>query len=223
MVSSYSCSDYGLFHRNTHWSLELLLKCCTLCQMSLLRFYKEYCFLVSTIYTWSLVLTCHQGILERLDAGEVIIGDGSYVNTLEKRGYVKVEILSRASIVVDAAATNTLTARGYTLCFHYCVLQRRATTRLRAVSSIHRQWSSWHKSEIFLSQSQLFWRNWVQHRRKNFFWLFWLWHYSMERNTFFSCCERFILCDITQVCTSRSRHHTDVHLLLKRRGRAWRM
>ena len=37
-----------------------------------------------------------QGILERLDAGEVIIGDGSYVNTLEKRGYVKVEILSRA-------------------------------------------------------------------------------------------------------------------------------
>jgi hypothetical protein len=30
------------------------------------------------------------GILERLEAGEVIIGDGSYVNTLEKRGYVKV-------------------------------------------------------------------------------------------------------------------------------------
>jgi len=29
------------------------------------------------------------GILERLDAGEVILGDGSYVNTLEKRGYVK--------------------------------------------------------------------------------------------------------------------------------------
>lgn len=28
-------------------------------------------------------------ILERLDAGEVIIGDGSYVITLEKRGYVK--------------------------------------------------------------------------------------------------------------------------------------
>ena len=166
MVSSYSCSDYGLFHRNTHWSLELLLKCCTLCQMSLLRFYKEHCFLVSTICTWSLVLTCHQGILERLDAGEVIIGDGSYVNTLEKRGYVKVEILSRASIVVDAAATNTLTARGYTLCLHYCVLQRRATTRLRAVSSIHRQWSSWHKSEIFLSQSQLFWRNWLQLRKK---------------------------------------------------------
>ena len=75
--------------------------------------------MVSTIFTWSLVLTCHQGILERLGAGEVIIGDGSYVNTLEKRGYVKVEIeveiLSRASIVVEASATNTLTARGYSL------------------------------------------------------------------------------------------------------------
>ena len=30
-----------------------------------------------------------QNILARLSAGEVIIGDGSYVNTLEKRGYVK--------------------------------------------------------------------------------------------------------------------------------------
>ena len=33
-----------------------------------------------------------QGILERLEAGEVILGDGSYVNTLEKRGYVKVQV-----------------------------------------------------------------------------------------------------------------------------------
>lgn len=30
-----------------------------------------------------------QGILERLDAGEVIIGDGGFVFALEKRGYVK--------------------------------------------------------------------------------------------------------------------------------------
>ena len=36
-----------------------------------------------------------QGILERLEAGEVILGDGSYVNTLEKRGYVKVQYLKR--------------------------------------------------------------------------------------------------------------------------------
>ena len=33
-----------------------------------------------------------QNILERLDAGEVVIGDGSYCSTLEKRGYVKVII-----------------------------------------------------------------------------------------------------------------------------------
>ena len=93
--------------------------------MSLLIFYKEDCFLVSTIFTWSLVLTCHQGILERLDAGEVIIGDGSYVNTLEKRGYVKVEIeveiLSRASIVVEAAATNTEGQRIYIVFSLLCV------------------------------------------------------------------------------------------------------
>lgn len=30
-----------------------------------------------------------QGILERLDAGEVVIGDGGFVFALEKRGYVK--------------------------------------------------------------------------------------------------------------------------------------
>ena len=28
-------------------------------------------------------------VMERLGAGEVIIGDGSYVFTLEKRGYVQ--------------------------------------------------------------------------------------------------------------------------------------
>ena len=27
--------------------------------------------------------------MERLEAGEVVIGDGSYVFTLEKRGYVR--------------------------------------------------------------------------------------------------------------------------------------
>lgn len=32
---------------------------------------------------------CVQGILERLDAGEVVIGDGGFVFALEKRGYVK--------------------------------------------------------------------------------------------------------------------------------------
>lgn len=30
-----------------------------------------------------------QGLLERLNAGEVVIGDGGFVFALEKRGYVK--------------------------------------------------------------------------------------------------------------------------------------
>lgn len=30
-----------------------------------------------------------RGILERLDAGEVVIGDGGFVFALEKRGYVR--------------------------------------------------------------------------------------------------------------------------------------
>lgn len=35
------------------------------------------------------VLTSRQNILKRLDAGEVVIGDGGFVFALEKRGYVK--------------------------------------------------------------------------------------------------------------------------------------
>lgn len=35
------------------------------------------------------VCTRAQTILERLDAGEVVIGDGGFVFALEKRGYVK--------------------------------------------------------------------------------------------------------------------------------------
>lgn len=35
------------------------------------------------------VLTSWQNILKRLDAGEVVIGDGGFVFALEKRGYVK--------------------------------------------------------------------------------------------------------------------------------------
>lgn len=36
---------------------------------------------------WILLVT--QSILERLNAGEVVIGDGGFVFALEKRGYVK--------------------------------------------------------------------------------------------------------------------------------------
>ena len=48
-------------------------------------------------YIWSFWSKCvsGQGILERLEAGEVILGDGSYGNTLEKRGYVKVQLFSK--------------------------------------------------------------------------------------------------------------------------------
>lgn len=35
------------------------------------------------------VYVCAQGILERLNAGEVVVGDGGYVLQLERRGYVK--------------------------------------------------------------------------------------------------------------------------------------
>lgn len=35
------------------------------------------------------VVNSLQSILERLDAGEVVIGDGGFVFALEKRGYVK--------------------------------------------------------------------------------------------------------------------------------------
>ena len=35
------------------------------------------------------MVMCVQGILERLNAGEVVIGDGGFVFALEKRGYVK--------------------------------------------------------------------------------------------------------------------------------------
>lgn len=36
-----------------------------------------------------IVCVCTQSILERLDAGEIVIGDGGFVFALEKRGYVK--------------------------------------------------------------------------------------------------------------------------------------
>jgi hypothetical protein len=44
-----------------------------------------------------------QNILERLEAGEVIVGDGSYVNTMEKRGYVKVYHIIFSSSMHDVA------------------------------------------------------------------------------------------------------------------------
>lgn len=49
-----------------------------------------------------------KNILERLDAGEVVIGDGSYCSTLEKRGYVKAGCYTPESSVEHPAAVEAL-------------------------------------------------------------------------------------------------------------------
>ena len=49
-----------------------------------------------------------QNILERLEGGEVIIGDGSYTNTLEKRGYVKAGHYTPESSVEHPGAVEQL-------------------------------------------------------------------------------------------------------------------
>lgn len=61
-----------------------------------------------------------QGILARLDAGEVVIGDGGFVFALEKRGYVKA-----GPWTPEAAAEHPEagTARLSSL-FYSCVLTR---------------------------------------------------------------------------------------------------
>ena len=55
--------------------------------------------------------TLMAGVLDRLRAGEVIVGDGSYVFTLEKRGYVKVgshdyDYASLRSVIPRLASTH---------------------------------------------------------------------------------------------------------------------
>ena len=49
-----------------------------------------------------------RNIYERLNAGEVIIGDGSYCNTLEKRGYVKAGCYTPESSVEHPEAVENL-------------------------------------------------------------------------------------------------------------------
>lgn len=51
----------------------------------------SYSFLLCVLHTCVCVCWCvsTQGILERLNAGEVVVGDGGYVLQLERRGYVK--------------------------------------------------------------------------------------------------------------------------------------
>ena len=52
-----------------------------------------------------------QNILERLADGEVVIGDGSYCNTLEKRGYCKVN--KRGYCKVNKRGYCKVKKRGY--------------------------------------------------------------------------------------------------------------
>ncbi|XDC76872.1 hypothetical protein R6Z07F_008045 [Ovis aries] len=40
-----------------------------------------------------------KGLLKRLDSGEVVVGDGSYLLTLEKRGYVKAGLWTPEAVV----------------------------------------------------------------------------------------------------------------------------
>nr|XP_051686865.1 S-methylmethionine--homocysteine S-methyltransferase BHMT2 isoform X2 [Oryctolagus cuniculus] len=49
-----------------------------------------------------------KGILERLDSGEVIVGDGSFLITLEKRGYVKVGLWTPEAVVEHPSAVRQL-------------------------------------------------------------------------------------------------------------------
>uniref|UniRef100_A0A2R9B4F8 Betaine--homocysteine S-methyltransferase n=3 Tax=Hominidae TaxID=9604 RepID=A0A2R9B4F8_PANPA len=49
-----------------------------------------------------------QGILERLESGEVVIGDGSFLITLEKRGYVKAGLWTPEAVIEHPDAVRQL-------------------------------------------------------------------------------------------------------------------
>ncbi|XP_045141146.1 S-methylmethionine--homocysteine S-methyltransferase BHMT2 [Echinops telfairi] len=49
-----------------------------------------------------------QGILQRLDSGEVVIGDGGFLFTLEKRGYVKAGLWTPEAVVEHPNAVRQL-------------------------------------------------------------------------------------------------------------------
>ncbi|XP_057645893.1 S-methylmethionine--homocysteine S-methyltransferase BHMT2 isoform X2 [Chionomys nivalis] len=49
-----------------------------------------------------------KGILERLDSGEVVVGDGSFLITLEKRGFVKAGLWTPEAVVEHPSAVRQL-------------------------------------------------------------------------------------------------------------------
>lgn len=52
------------------------------CQLNWTRLHSK------SVYKSNVLILIQRGILERLDDGEVIIGDGGFTMALEKRGYV---------------------------------------------------------------------------------------------------------------------------------------
>lgn len=54
-----------------------------------------------------------QGILERLNGGEVVIGDGGFVFALEKRGYVKAGPWTPEAAATDPEAGEVLVRLAY--------------------------------------------------------------------------------------------------------------
>lgn len=53
-----------------------------------------------------------QGILERLDSGEVVVGDGGFLFTLEKRGFVKAGLWTPEAVVEHPSAGKCPKQRG---------------------------------------------------------------------------------------------------------------
>lgn len=65
-------------------------------------------------YGESLVSLCSlpQGILERLNSGEVVVGDGGFLFSLEKRGFVKAGLWTPEAVVEYPSAGEFLRQRG---------------------------------------------------------------------------------------------------------------
>jgi len=75
-----------------------------------------------------------QGILERLDAGEVVLGDGGFLFELEKRGYVKA-----GPYTPEAAAEHPEAGRPppATMIFYRC----KCVVRIQSLNSVIRFYS----------------------------------------------------------------------------------
>ena len=81
--------------------------------------------------------------MEKLDAGEVVIGDGSYVFTLEKRGYVQASKYTNTQIQIQKTNTQLqLHIYKYTNENTQIQMFRQANTLRRQHASIQKQFDS---------------------------------------------------------------------------------